>query len=1068
MTDPAFLTALTAFIVENAPAWFASLGGTILEKSRDAAFEEGKEILIAKGERLKRRIFRLDEKEQVRHLEVALKNATERGLAAYHTPQERDLYCEIIQTLSQPGPSGEQLRHEILQLFTLSEEPDLATLTDIYNKHQRTHDPACQSIDASPYLSNFFAALIGELYADPYFRAQLRDTLPLRAARKMQLSLLEIVSTLQQIGQRLEGNYTADEFARDIKAYTDHIAQTLHRLKIVGIVPRDQSVDPELNGIFVPLRIALRRFNSVEDEFNLVELVNQLPKLQRKAVLASLEEAVEANAGEDSLVAILEHSPFLVLLGGPGSGKSTATKYLAWSHVAANPSSQSPLLSGNPLPLRIELRLLSEERKRANYDFLSFATEVLLKREGVEIHTQMFKELLTRRSMLLIFDGLDEVGTLEERLGLVNEIEHFALRYPGNRVLVTSRPVGYDLARFSHPLFSHADVQPFNDAQIQQFLTNWYTSVLRLSPIPHREREEMDVLLKALEENSRLHKLAENPLLLTVITALHRYERLPDRRVQVYDRCADLLLETWAKLKGTHIRWQGMKMIKEEQYACIAYLGFLLHEKSQENTEQGEDQQAENQTVDVNARFLRKKVEDFLEQRKLITELTERQAEAKRFIDLVQTEAGLIVERGTDENGESLYSFVHRTFQEYFAAADIYERYQQEEDPTIIRDFLREHLHDPHWREVIMLLLGKLKSKPVTNQLQHILQGKIKSKRSGYTQFVQQDLFFVCDCLVEEIKVEHTLVEMVISRLKEVVQSSWSPVQRWEALDFLGKLMRTRQYGEQAKQELLFFATTEGVLDEAGRLAAIQALYLHSAVHSEAWVLAHHILTDLVKRPDLSVEQMRRTAESLYFSSPEGSEAQRQATELLLALVKRPDLSVEQMRETAESLYRSSPEGSEARQQATELLLELVKRPDLSVEQMRETARSLYLRSPEGSEAQRQARELLLALVKRSDLSVAQTWRTAESLYFRSPEGSEAQQQATGLLLDLVERPDLSVEQICQTAESLYFSSPEWSGAGQLATTLLLKQLSRSGQADNSRDIYPLLRSMVPQFHKLQ
>src|SRR5579885_2590511 len=145
MTDPAFLTALTTFIIKNAPAWLASLGGTILEKSRDAAFDEGKDILVAKGERLKRRIFHLDEKEQLRHLGLALKNAAERGLAAYHTPQERGLYCEIIQTLSQPGPLGEKLRREIMQLFTLSEEPDLATLTDIYNMHQRVHDPACQS-----------------------------------------------------------------------------------------------------------------------------------------------------------------------------------------------------------------------------------------------------------------------------------------------------------------------------------------------------------------------------------------------------------------------------------------------------------------------------------------------------------------------------------------------------------------------------------------------------------------------------------------------------------------------------------------------------------------------------------------------------------------------------------------------------------------------------------------------------------------------------------------------------------------------------------------------------------
>jgi hypothetical protein len=79
--------------------------------------------------------------------------------------------------------------------------------------------------------------------------------------------------------------------------------------------------------------------------------------------------------------------------------------------------------------------------------------------------------------------------------------------------------------------------------------------------------------------------LAANPLLLTVITALHRYERLPDRRILVYDRCADLLLDTWAKLKGTDVRWRDMKMSKEDQYACVAHLGFVLHERTQTKEE---------------------------------------------------------------------------------------------------------------------------------------------------------------------------------------------------------------------------------------------------------------------------------------------------------------------------------------------------------------------------------------------------------------------------------------------------------------------------------------------------
>src|SRR5690349_4931796 len=141
----------------------------------------------------------------------------------------------------------------------------------------------------------------------------------------------------------------------------------------------------------------------------------------------------------------------------------------------------------------------------------------------------------------------------------------------------------------------------------------------------------------------------------------------------------------------------------------------------------------------------------------------------------MRIETGLIVERGTDENEESIYGFVHRTFQEYFAAADVYRRFIENEDPDIIKDFLVEHLHDPHWSEVILLLLGKLGRKPVTLRLRQILESKIKSRRSRYTDLVQQDLFFVCDCLAEDMPVETDLATIIISRLSKLITTTPFP-----------------------------------------------------------------------------------------------------------------------------------------------------------------------------------------------------------------------------------------------------------------------------------------------------
>jgi NACHT domain len=494
--------------------------------------------------------------------------------------------------------------------------------------------------------------------------------------------------------------------------------------------------------------------------------------------------------------------------------------------------------------------------------------KLCLRREGVHIHRQMFELLLERRALLLLFDGLDEVPTLDERRRLVRELEDFASHHPGNRILVTSRTVGYDLADLSNQYFLHAQIEDFNDKQIRQFLENWYTHVLGLSPIPYEDQQEMHALYTLLKENSWLHPLAANPLLITVVIALQRYERLPSRRVLIYDRCADLLLETWAKLKGTDIRWKDLKMAKEDQYACIAHLGFILHEISGEKENQSGDN-IKDITESVSAKLILREIEYFLSNRGLITEVAERRIQALRFLELIQAETGLIVERGIDENGSSLYGFALLIFQEYFAAANVYELYL-EEDINVISNFLREHLHDSHWQEVILLLLGKLKSKSVSYLLRQILEGKIKSYRSEYTNIVQQDLFFISSCLAEEIYVEKELAMVVISRLSDVMKNSPFTSQSDKALEALTLLMQTRLYAALAREELIALATQ--IVENTSRsIHAIEILYKQSIEESEKQQV-RQIFLNMVHEPDLSLEQIIQISEVLYENSPHASQ----------------------------------------------------------------------------------------------------------------------------------------------------------------------------------------------------
>jgi hypothetical protein len=342
-----------------------------------------------------------------------------------------------------------------------------------------------------------------------------------------------------------------------------------------------------------------------------------------------------------------------------------------------------------------------------------------------------------------------------------------------------------------------------------------------------------------------------------------------------------------------------------------------LHERSQEKDEESTDleetKSPKGLADDVLSRIMLKEIERFLENQHLYSSIAEQNLQAKRFLELMQVEAGLIVERGTDENGESLYGFVHRTFQEYFAAADVYERYLQEEDATIISEFLVDHLHDPHWREVILLLFGKLKRKPATAQLRQILNGKIKSRRSQYTDIVQQDLFFVCDCLIEEIAVENELAELVISQLSNLVKSSPFPSQCTQALETLGELMQTRQYADLAQGEMKAIVT-QNLIADIPTIVEAARIFLQNSLSAIDDRLVAQTLFHLAQSPKFSIEQTIWVAKVLYENLPDKSEAKQQATQLLLHLAQRSDLSIEQTILVAKALYET-----EAEQQASTL-----------------------------------------------------------------------------------------------------------------------------------------------------
>lgn len=1010
-------------LVNSAPKWLPPIREVFLDKAK----EQGVDFILDKGKQGLRDTFRLGEKEQIRRLQLAINNAVERGLAQLDTPQERDLYRSMLEILSEEGPRNEVLRREAFRLFTFSDTPNFATLAETYHLSQRisamAKDTTYTEIDIAPYLSIFFNALTAELYADPFFRQQMSDVLRMHADLTMQRDLKEIIETLHQIYGTLESGYTIPQFEKDTQTYTEHIAITLRHLKLPGMALKEdgnENRDPEIESFFVPLLVALAEQSTSSK--------------QTKEQNASNKEL------KDSIVDLLEQTSCLILLGRPGFGKSTVIRHLAWSHAMANLSNptsltNSSLPSRKPLPLRIELRRLAEDRRQhPNYNFLTYTSEVLLGRAGLNIPTQMFEMLLTRRKMIVLFDGLDEVASLDDRSRLVEEIENFAQHYPGNRFLVTSRPVGYKYVSFSAPLFSQAEIKPFNDEQIYQFLEHWYAFVSGHSKLPLDEQNELKDLYETLKYDQRLYSLAETPLMLTVIADMYRRKRLPHTKSLLYKECADYLLERWAMLKGTSTRWQNLKLSKKDQHACVAHLGFVLHARSQkeqeDNTATGKKLSNNDRATDVPSRFLLQEVERFLETQKLFPSKAEERLQAERLLESVQVEAGLIEEHGKDERGEPLYGFVHRTFQEYFAATDVYGYFLQEGKLAIISEFLKEHLYDSHWYEVILLLFEMLVRKPATAMLGQILEGKISNQRGLHDDITRQNLFFTSLCLSKEISVENDLTVSVIAQLIELVKSSPFPSQRFQALEELGALMQTLQYEDSASKALMR-VMAEATEDTLIKLRAAQVAYEYSPKQSDDEHQAILVLSSLVKQSSFSVKQTLQIARVLYNSCPPESEQEQQVIQTLLELTQRSDLSFEELVDITQHLYQFCPSESIEQQKAKQILSDWVERSDLSFEHILQVALIYFLSSQDKLSELDEVTELLLMRHYRS------LFDYVASILQLVPIG-HLEGWVSQIFLDLAQRPDLSLEPALLIIQThLMRSIPAPAREQQLSTILL-------------------------------
>jgi predicted NACHT family NTPase len=311
-----------------------------------------------------------------------------------------------------------------------------------------------------------------------------------------------------------------------------------------------------------------------------------------------------------------------VLLGAPGSGKTTLLSFFAVM-LAQNAREKLGWDSGRDcLPILIKIR---DFARLSDINILDYGRQFAEKTMSVKPLPEGFFEywLADGRAMILL-DGLDEVVEESKRYAVVDHIESFLGQYHQNLAIITSRPAGYKRDFFNTSEFEHYQLQLFDDAKVDEFINRWYDS--RVPDAAEAQRRK-DSIKKALDENDRIKLLARNPLLLTIIALIHRYQAvLPRARHKLYEKAVETLLKCWDANKNMTDKSVFKCLDAEDLRRLMEILAYWIHTQgSTDNPEGGtlivKDDLLEQLTQNIKAK---KQVERF-----------QAKEEAKRFVDFI-------------------------------------------------------------------------------------------------------------------------------------------------------------------------------------------------------------------------------------------------------------------------------------------------------------------------------------------------------------------------------------------------------------------------------------------------
>ncbi|MCP5045817.1 MAG: NACHT domain-containing protein, partial [bacterium] len=255
--------------------------------------------------------------------------------------------------------------------------------------------------------------------------------------------------------------------------YRKHVCEEVKHLQFIGMPTgsyekQNLMVKPELAKVYIPLDFSGEKYGS---------------------------ETV-------SLKELLKESSRVVVLGDPGTGKSTLAKYLALIHSRETRKDDGFKVEER-IPFIIPIREFVSREKTGSQAF-NFVDYLKLTAEDNYSFNKMDKDffigMLEMGKAIVLFDGLDEVASESGRSKAAKKIRHFSVKYPDTPIWVTSRIVGYTVdVKLDEKLFNHHYLAPVSPEQADAFIKKWYE--IQVPNDKTLRTRQVDLLQNAVKKN---------------------------------------------------------------------------------------------------------------------------------------------------------------------------------------------------------------------------------------------------------------------------------------------------------------------------------------------------------------------------------------------------------------------------------------------------------------------------------------------------------------------------------------------------------------------------------------